>query len=166
MILKSGFAWLASYETLLRYQTLATCFSSAWTLIFSLPEFVSLQNPIFCPLSLDLKRSIAWWSNHSNDHSFWRFFLGARYLLHNTSFLYCNWLLGPTLISKGCSFFVFGILTYMLHIGISSQCIYLCDFGLGCCHFLVLCLIFHFFITPCLSSSLLLFKCVFVIDEA
>jgi hypothetical protein len=56
--------------------------------------------------------------------------LGARYLLHNTSFLYCYWLLGPTLMSTGYSFFVFGMLTYMLHIGISSRCIYLCDFGL------------------------------------
>jgi hypothetical protein len=31
---------------------------------------------------------------------------------------------------KGYSFFVFGMLTYMLHIGIPSWCIYLCDFGL------------------------------------
>jgi hypothetical protein len=33
-------------------------------------------------------------------------------------------------MSKGYSFFVFGMLTYMLHIGISSGCIYLSDFGL------------------------------------
>lgn len=128
MILKSEFAWLASYETLLRYQTLATCFSSAWTLNFPLPEFVSFQNPIFCPLSLDLKRSIAWWSNHSNDHWFWRFFLGARYLLQNTSFLYLLLIVRTHFDVKG--FFVFGMLTYMLHIGISSGCIYLSDFGL------------------------------------